>query len=97
MTGQRNGKRRRSGRRDLKAMRELISSALVQVIARRAPSRRAAALWFGLDAATVKNWANLKSKVSLEDVLTSETLGESFLACVALKLRKYDRKQREAR
>ena len=89
----RSGKRRRSGRRPLKEMRELIGEALVQLRAEEGVSRGTEGLWFGTDGDTIKNWEQLSSKVSLENVISSVTLGERFLLCVAAKLRKYDKRR----
>ncbi|HKY40705.1 MAG TPA: hypothetical protein VJN18_32445 [Polyangiaceae bacterium] len=74
-------------------MRELLASSLVQTRTRKKASRPAAARWTGKDAGTIKNWEKAKTAITLEDVLTSETLGEDFLEKALEDLRAYDAAQ----
>lgn len=92
-----NGNRLANGRRSAKAMRELIASAFVQTLTWGKASRPAAARWMGVDAGTVKNWATGKSPIRVEAVLMSPKLGEHFLACLAVGIRKLERAERAAK
>jgi hypothetical protein len=78
-------------------MRELFRSAFVQAVENAKASKPAAARWMGVDTTTVKNWFAGKVAIKAEVVAASPKLGEHFLACATVAIRKLARAERRGR